>query len=86
MGACLGKQKPAQEPTLTTSYQQQEDVVQPSTSTLPSPSPQKNTADTLSKHHEHVQQPLIQQQDDLRLKFQPQVSPKLKPVHKKNLD
>ena len=84
MGACLGKQKPAQEPTLTSSYQQHVDVVHPSTS--PSPSPQKNTADTLSKHHEHVQQPLIQQQDDLRLKFQPQVSPKLKPVHKKNLD
>jgi hypothetical protein len=84
MGACLGKQKPAQEPVPTTSYQQQVDVVQPSSA--PSPQPQKNIVDTFSKQPEHVQQPLIQQQDDLRLKFQPQASPKLKSVHKSNLD
>ncbi len=76
MGTCLGKQKPAQEPVPTTSYQQQVDVVQTTPSSQPSA--QKNSVDTFSKQPEHVQQPLIQQQDDLRLKFQPQVSPKLK--------
>ncbi len=82
MGACLGKQKSVQEPVPTTSYQQQVDVVQPTTSSAPQPQPQKNSVDTFSKQPEHVQQPLIQQQDDLRLKFQPQASPKLKSVHK----
>lgn len=86
MGACLGKQTPAEQPAPSSSYQQQVDVVQASTQKIPDEHVQKPLIEHPPIDIITKQKQVVKNDANLRLSFQPHSLPKPKQFHKLNHD